>query len=274
MLLFEAPLDFDPAIWQAYQSWMPLTADPEKVTVLVCDPLGGEIGESHLRAFPNLKVLATPSTGTDHIDLEACQRVGVKVVSLLDDRPGLDTISASAEFTFKLLLDAFRLAPAQELQGKAIGLTGYGRIGKRLMHWLSAFGASARVHDPKYKGLSLPLAEVFRTCDGAVICCSLTPETRGMITGPILRSMKTNAVLVNTARGEILDEEALVWVMRERPDLRVALDVVSGETDGTANPERLKRLGAIVTPHIAGATLESRTKAARVILDLLRKELL
>jgi phosphoglycerate dehydrogenase-like enzyme len=94
-----------------------------------------------------------------------------------------------------------------------------------------------------------------------------------MITGDLLRSMKKGAILVNTARGEIIDEDALVEVMRERPDLRVAVDVLVGETTGTQNPKRLQDLGAIVTPHIAGNTFESRTKAAKIILRLLEEEL-
>jgi len=148
MLLFEAPLDFDPAVFAEYRAWMPETHDPQQVTVWVCDPLGGEIAELHLLQFKNLKVLATPSTGTDHIDAFACKRLGVKVLSLLDDRQGLETISASAEFTFKLLLDALRLLPGRELQGKKVGIVGRGRIGRRLLHWLSAFEASGFFRDP------------------------------------------------------------------------------------------------------------------------------
>ena len=88
--------------------------------------------------------------------------------------------------------------------------------------------------------------------DAVVICCSLTEETRGMITGEMLRSLPYDAALINTARGEIIREGDLLEVMDERPDLRVALDVLCGETTGTQDPEPLIRLGAIVTPHIAG----------------------
>lgn len=94
-----------------------------------------------------------------------------------------------------------------------------------------------------------------------------------MITADLLRSMKHGAALINTSRGEVIDEYALAMVMDERPDLRVAVDVLEGETTGTQNPQRLISRGAIVTPHIAGETFDSRTKAARIILNLLKKEL-
>ena len=94
-----------------------------------------------------------------------------------------------------------------------------------------------------------------------------------MITRELLMSMKHGAALINTARGEIIDENALCEVMDERPGLRVAVDVLQGEVTGTADPERLRRRGAIVTPHIAGETFDSRTKAARIILGLLKREL-
>ena len=262
MLLFEAPLDFDPALKAEYRAWMPETHDPGQVTVWVCDPLGGEIAELHLMQFQNLKVLATPSTGTDHIDAFACKRLGVKVLSLLDDRQGLETISASAEFTFKLLLDALRLLPGRELQGKQVGIVGRGRIGRRLLHWLSAFEASGFFHDPAVTA-SVPLNWLFANCDAVIICCALNEGTVGMITEDLLRSMKRGAVLVNTARAKVVVETALLSVTNERPDIRVAVDV-------TDYPEQLAARGAIVTPHIAGNTLESRTKAARIILNLLK----
>ena len=262
MLLFEAPLDFDPALKAEYRAWMPETHDPGQVTVWVCDPLGGEIAELHLLQFQNLKVLATPSTGTDHIDAFACKRLGVKVLSLLDDRQGLETISASAEFTFKLLLDALRLLPGRELQGKKVGIVGRGRIGRRLLHWLSAFEASGFFHDPAVTA-SVPLNWLFANCDAVIICCALNEGTVGMITEDLLRSMKRGAVLVNTARAKVVVETALLSVTNERPDIRVAVDV-------TDYPEQLAARGAIVTPHIAGNTFESRTKAARIILNLLK----
>lgn len=277
MLLFDPPLDFDPKVLDEYRNAFPVvfpqnTYDSEDIGIWVVDPLCRRvIDDEVLEYYTDLKILATPSTGRNHIDLEACERRGIKVLSLLDDRAGLETISASAEFTFKLLLDALRIPPAHELQGKMVGLVGHGRIGKRIQEWVHAFGGIVNwIYDPP-RWERDPLDTMFNIADAVVVCCEYNKSTHHLITGDLLRLMPEGAVLVNTARGEVIDEDELVKVMGERPDLRVAVDVLEGETTGTAQPDRLKARGAIVTPHIAGETFESRTKAARIILELLKK---
>lgn len=280
MLLFTAPMDFDPAVWDAYVEFNPaaetVALNPYAVTMAVCSPAENRfIGDEWFDAFPNLHILATASTGTNHIDLDACAARGIKVLSLLDDRDGLNTISASAEWTFKLILEGLRLKrPYHELQGRQVCCVGYGRIGGYVVDWCRAFGAAADYYDPAVTHQQQPtLVEVFEMYNVVVISCALTDETRGMITYDLLRRLRFEAVLVNTARGEIINEPDLCRFMAERPDVRVCLDVVTGEVNGTANPERLRQLGAYVTPHIAGESYESRTKAARIILELLKKEM-
>ncbi len=288
MLLFTAPLDFDPKVLEEYFVFMETQTksnvtvsnsfSAHNVTIWVCDPSANfVIDDAVLDQYPNLKILATPSTGINHIDLSACKHRGIKVLSLLDDRAGLETISASAEFTFKLLLDAFRKPPARELQGKNIGLVGYGRIGKRIAKYASAFGMNEIHYDPILSagcGAS-SLEHIFEWGNAVVICCTYDATTRGMITKDHILSMKHSAALVNTARGEIIDEQGLYEALAARPDIRFATDVVHGEVEGRAEESRakLRALGAIVSSHIAGATFDSRTKAAKIILSLLQKEL-
>lgn len=269
-LVFLAPVDFDLDVLDEYMDVFDI-GNSVDARYMVCNPLGPMLDRNFLAKYIHLEVIATPSTGTDHIDLAVCKERNIRVISLLDNRKELEKISASAEFTFKLLLDAMRMRkPYFELQGKKVGIVGYGRIGRRMEKWLKAFGATPVLYDPNIpKGMSR-LDRIFKYADAVVVSCTLNEETRNMITEDLLRSMKHEAVLVNTARGEIIDEDALVRVMRKRQDLRVALDVVSGERSGSTNAELLRSLGAIVTPHIAGNTFESRTKAAKIILDLLK----
>jgi D-3-phosphoglycerate dehydrogenase len=286
-LLFTAPMDFDPAVMRDYERLFDrvdstngafpttLSFDPcEQYRVWVCNPKASRvIDESVLRFFSNLEILATPSTGLNHIDLDDCAKRRVKVISLLDDRAGLDDISASAEFTFKLLLDALRKPPARELQGKTVGLVGsQGRIGKHVSWWVREFGAHVNGCDVP-SSMWDSIEDIFKESDAVIVCCTYDKSTHHMIGADLLRSMKQGAALVNTSRGEVIDEYALAMVMEERPDLRVAVDVLEGEVTGTQNPQRLISRGAIVTPHIAGETFDSRTKAARIILNLLKKEL-
>lgn len=274
MLRLDLPFDFDRAVLAEFAQFEPAAE------TLVCSPASGRhYNAEFLGKHPGLRVIATASTGTNHIDLDACAARGIKVLSLLDDRDGLNTISASAEWTFKLILEGLRLKkPYHELQGRTVGLVGYGRIGMNIRDWCMAFKLRARSHikvyDP-HKDIYKPesLEGIFDKCNVVVICCALTDETRGMITYDLLRRLPPDAVLVNTARGEVINEADLCRFMAARPDVRVCLDVVTGEVDGTANPTRLRQLGAYVTDHIAGETYESRTKAARIILGLLKKEM-
>jgi lactate dehydrogenase-like 2-hydroxyacid dehydrogenase len=286
MLLFSAPRDFDETVLHAFPfhylfrevldaAWQaPARELRRQVTAIVCSPAEYRYyDQAELECYPNLRYLATASTGTNHIDLAACDRRGVQVLSLTDDRPGLATISASAEWTFKLILEGLRLKkPYHELQGRRVGFVGFGRIGHMVADWCKAFGAKRGVSYDPYTVNSSNLWSTFSESDVVVVCCTLNDETRGLVNARLLRRLPADAVLVNTARGEVIDADALERVMPERPDLRVCVDVVHGEVTGTADAsrERLRALGAYVTPHIAGETYESRTKAARIILGLLK----
>lgn len=250
-----------------------------------------------LERFPNLRVIATPSTGTNHIDREACAIRGVAVYGLLDDRPALDRISASAEFTFLLLLNALRRLDValeharsgswrhaeselrgHELDGKTVGLVGFGRIGRRLARWCAAFGATASFYDPYADGEIEPesrvdtLEALFERSEIVVVCCALTDETRGFIDGDLLRLLPNDGVVINSSRGEILDERSVAEVLRERAELVFATDVISGEVRNEHEDSELMKLfregRIVVTPHVAGVTVESQTKAARAAAEL------
>ena len=307
--LFSAPFSFLPdEVRTRYQQvvdttfreiWDLSELEPdENLTAWVMNPGQRFIIDSCvLDQYPNLRVLVTPSTGTNHIDKDICAQRGIPVFGLLDDKEGLNTISASAEFTFLLLLNTLRrldiaiqevsagrwrhredILRGNELSGKKVGLVGYGRIGKRMARWCTSFDAHVNYYDPYVDDDRHPqssLEEIFRQSDCVCICPTLTPETKGMINKPLLSSLKENACLVNTSRGEVVDEADLVEVLRERPDLRVGLDVIPGEVTNThlASPliDLHKQGRIVISPHIAGATVESQSKAALCALGLLER---
>jgi phosphoglycerate dehydrogenase-like enzyme len=306
--LFSAPFSFLGGVRDEYASFMPtefreiwtreaVTPDAE-VTVWAPNPGQSFIVDDQvLPAFPNLKVVATPSTGSNHIDRAACARRGVAVYSLLDNREGLNRITASAEFTFLLLLNALRrldrgiievtegrwrdredFLRGHELADKHVGLVGYGRIGHKLSRWSQAFDATVSYYDPYVPEDGIPawpIARIFAESDVVAVCCQLNDETRGMIGRALLDRLKPGATFVNSSRGEVIDEAALAAVLAERPDLRVAVDVLSGEVRGEALKSPLvpfHRSGQIViAPHIAGAAIESQSKAAAATLEILRR---
>lgn len=304
--LFSAPVDFAPELRDEYQAVVPITFHqvwdredlPTESDATAWLPNPGQnftVDEAVLDRFPNLEVIITPSTGTNHIDLEAAEARRVEVLSLLDDREGLNRIAASGEFTFLLTLNTLRrldvaahevetrrwrrredLLRGRELQGKRVGLVGMGRIGRRMTRYCQAFGAEVVYHDPYVDAddlKHLPLPDLFGTCEVVCVCCSLTDETRGMVDRSLMERLPEGSALVNTSRGEVLVEEDLAELLDERPDLRVGLDVLAGETHDTHLDSPLleyhdeRRI--VVTPHVAGATVESQSKAARIALGLL-----
>ena len=288
-----------PTIFREIWTRNEIIPDPS-ITAWVMNP--GQnfiIDDAILEEYPSLKVLVTPSTGSNHIDRKACGRRALPVYSLLDDREGLSRIAASAEFTFALLLNVMRrpdlgseevlerrwrsrehVVRGHELSGRLVGLIGFGRIGRRMARYCQAFDAQVVYHDPYVAEVALPawrLEAIFERCDAVCLCCSLTEETRGMINGNLLARLKPDAALVNTSRGEVIVEEDLVTVLEQRADLRVGLDVLSGETSNLHHASPLlpwhDRGRIVITPHMAGATVESQRKAAVVALNLLRRHL-
>jgi len=256
----------------------------------VVNPLLPVRGVDMLR-FPKLKVVATPSTGTNHIAMGFCKKHGIDVLCLLDDRRALEEIRASSEFAFLLILAALRnferaltevrqgrwlehrnLLRGQELYGKTVGAIGKGRIGTNVLKWCHAFGAKIFWHDPRVP-YSKPLEWIFKNCDIVLVSCTLSDETRGMIRGEHIEMMKKDGILVNVARGEIIDEPSVAAALIRRPSVRVATDVLGGEVSGRhlASPLLKMPNRVIVTPHIAGATIESEEKAANIVVGLLHK---
>lgn len=259
---------------------------PKLVKRLVIDPLS-RFGKEEIATYPGLRAIATPSTGRDHIDLDACDLAGIEVYGLTDDREALEEIRASSEFTFlailmglrridRLIGSTARREPGRELYGKRVGIVGMGRNGSNVARWCKAFDATVWYYDPYVDApvfRALSLEELFAECNIIVITCSLTEETTGMIDRPLLESMPENAILVNTSRGAVIDEYDLVDVLRERPDLTAVLDVLTGELNGTARTSPLWFLNnVILTPHIAGHTVESIAKAHAIAERLLYTE--
>lgn len=310
-IMFSAPCNFMPS--DLFQGWpfdvnareiwhnKELHPDPAAVGWITNTGWSFRLGSEQLHLFPKLKVVITPSTGSDHIDKDALKSSGILFRSLLDNREGLENIAASAEHAFLLLLNSLRRLPfatdavnnrkwrrdmedelrGHELQGRTVGLVGFGRIGRRLAKYCNAFGANCCYYDPFVPPLpgSIPqmksLELLFKNSDSIVICCTLNEQTTGMISGSLLNHLKPGATLVNISRGEIIDEVALCDILRARSDIQVSLDVLNGESCGAQFESPLIDLvdqnHLVITPHIGGSTYESQTKSARIVLSMMAK---
>jgi glyoxylate reductase len=234
-------------------------------------------------AGPSLKVVANVAVGYDNIDVPACRERGVIATNTPDV-----LVDATADLTLALLLNVTRrLVEGDQLlrrrdpwtwslgfmlgtglQGKRLGLIGYGRIAKAVSLRAKAFGMTV-VHMSRTGGL--PLDELLGTSDVVSLHCPLTPETHHLIDARALQHMKPTAYLVNTARGPVVDEVALADALESGTIAGAALDVFEYE------PQVQERLltsdRVVLTPHLGSATTETRTAmavlAARNVADVL-----
>ena len=218
--------------------------------------------------------------GVDNVDLKAAEEHGVIVARV----PGWREREAVAEHTVALLLSALRMIPqayfavkqgrwsdrakfiGKELNNMTVGIVGLGNIGSRVAEILSkGFGAKIIVYDPyipkdKVEKLGYKyvrsLKELFSVCDAVSLHAVLTPETYHMINREILSEAKKGIIIINTARGELIDGEALTEAIEKGIVAAVAMDVVEGEPIDSSHPF-LRYKNIIITPHIAAYTWEA-----------------
>jgi D-3-phosphoglycerate dehydrogenase len=235
-------------------------------------------------AAPTLRIVASPTTGLDHIDLDEAARRGIQVLSLRGEHEFLKDVRATAELTIGLMLALLRRIPAatrdveaghwnrdafkgNEIRGKTIGIVGYGRLGKLVARYLAAFGANLVASDPNVGSNDdqvqmLPLQELLRLADIVTVHVSFSDDTRGLIDIHALSSMKPGALLINTSRGALIDSNALLSSLADGHLGGAALDVLTGESAlGVAHLPLVEYArdhdNLLITPHIGGCTHES-----------------
>jgi D-3-phosphoglycerate dehydrogenase len=262
--------------------------------------LGHQIDAEILAAGPTLRVIGSPTTGTDHIDLEAAAARGIRVLCLRGETELLSSIRATPEHTWALLLALVRKLPAAaaagrtgawdrdafrgtELAGKRLGIFGFGRVGRIVATFGTAFQMSVSAYDTTSTGapgvtMVASLPELLERSDVLLVHVPLDATTEGAIGAAELARLPPGAVLVNTARGSIVDEDALVGALQRGHLAGAAVDVLDGERGPgglSASPllqyasEHADR--AIVTPHIAGATWESMHRTEVFLAERLRE---
>lgn len=236
-----------------------------------------------LDAASKLKLICLAATGTNNVNLEACKARGIAVCNI----QAYCTASV-AQHVFALILaltinipgyrallrdDAWKESPQfclldfpiRELAGKTLGIVGYGELGKATARIAEAFGMKVIIADrpntPHREG-RVPLAKLLATADIVSLHCPLTADTRGMIDAAALARMKPDALLINTARGALVDEAALADALRKGVIGGAGIDVLSKEPPVDGNPLLADDIpNLIVTPHIAWAAREARQRA-------------
>lgn len=260
----------------AYEEIAPRIGDAEFVFLNKC-----RMDEQILSQCPNLKWVGIIATGTDNLDLEACRRHGVSVANV----PGYSTYSV-AQMTFSLLLaicqcaerydravkdgfwqlgipQSYGLLPQMELYGKTFGVYGYGSIGRQSARIAKAFGmrvlVCTRTVRPEYAADGVEFVDfdtLLRQSDVLSLHCPATPQTRGLISAEALQKMKRRAILLNTARGALVDEAAVTEALHTGQLGFYGADAFATEPLPTDSPLR-REPHALLTPHIAWTTKEA-----------------
>ena len=233
-------------------------------------------------AGPQLRIVANYAVGLDNVDLDATRARGVVV----SNTPGVLT-NATAEHAIALVLsllrrigegdrslrrgDAWEWGPdfmvGESLEGKEVLVVGPGRIGRRVAELVVAHGARAT-----FAGRDDDVLDLVSRVDVVTLHCPLTPETRHLVDAAVLDAMKPTSVLVNTARGAVVDESALVAALEQGSIAGAALDVF--EHEPAVSGELLAMENVVLTPHVASATRETRLAMGMLVVSALRAVLL
>ncbi len=265
--------------------------------------LAYKIDASWMDKMPNLKVIATPTTGLNHVDVAEAKKRGIKVICLRGRTSFLKYIPSTAEKTMALLMASVRKLPwafdhvraggwdrnlfkGNQLLGKTLGILGFGRLGKIVAKYAKVFGMSVIAHDPhlapkvftRHGVKRLSMEDLFKKSDIVSVHAALTEETTNLVKEKHFRMMRRTAHLVNTARGEILDEKALLKALKNKWLAGAALDVVWNESgDGShlkGNPlltYAKQNSNLLIVPHLGGATYEAMQVTEDFIADLVKK---
>ena len=245
-----------------------------------------KVTEELLTHAPKLKIVARAGVGLDNVDKPACEKRKIKVINT----PGASS-NGVAELAIGMMFSISRKIPkadrgmregkwlkkeltGTEIEGKTLGIVGLGRIGGLLAIKAHGLGMSILFYDPKSGsaalGKSVNLDELFASSDFISLHVPLVPETKGMINTATIGKMKKNAVIINTARGGLIDEEALYSALKEGKIAGACLDVYLQEPYAG----KLCELDNVVlTPHIAGSTAESQMRIGLELVQKLKEEM-
>jgi len=256
------------------------------------------IGKDLLDAAKRLKVICTASTGTNHIDMSYAKKLCLPIISLTEERDVINRISSTAELAFSLTLASLRHVVrsykavqrgewdyekfiGRQMNYLTVGTIGYGRLGAMYSNYCKAFDSRVLVYDPYKKVDDQGIEQVssleclLKESDVVAIHVHVTEETKDMINKSSFDMMKPSVVIVNTARGDIVNELDLINFLKANPDARMATDVLANEvTNKKNNPllkYSLKSDQIIITPHIGGMCIEAQEIAYGHAASLLDK---
>lgn len=285
--------------WDEFQQLAPIEVHERTPADLIVERSAGAeilltnktpLTAESLKELRELRYIGVLATGYNIVDVEAARQQGITVSNI----PTYGTASV-AQHTFALILElalhvglhsdtaraewpasrdwSFWKTPLIELEGKTLGIIGYGRIGKRVAELGRAFGMKILAHARHMTGSPgherdrwAPIDELLSESDVVSLHCPLVPETQGMINADRLQLMKRSAFLINTSRGPLIVEQDLADALNAGTIAGAGVDVLSEEPPRADNP-LLSAKNCLVTPHMAWATKEARARLMRLAAE-------
>lgn len=256
------------------------------------------IGNDLLKYANNLKIICTASTGTNHLDIDLIRKKKIKIISLTKDLNIIKKIPSTAELAFALTLCALRnILPAvsstkknqwdylpyvgNQLKDKLVGVIGLGRLGSMYAKYCKAFGSKVFYYDPNilnknYKKVR-NIDYLFKKCQIISLHIHIDKKTLHLVNKKKLALVKKNLILVNTSRGEIINENHLISFLKKNKKAKFASDVLSNEIISNKSRNKLlnyakKNKNIIITPHIGGMTIEAQSIAYNRVVDRLKNK--
>lgn len=293
-ILITEPENYSPIAIRLYQKlghvWFgraPVGREQE-VNILVVR-LSFFLDEAYLSAYPNLKAIVTPTTGLTHIHLDFCKKNHIKIFSLAQCREAIEKITSTSELTLGLLISLLRGIPkahnavvnccewnrdafrSRQLSSLTLGIVGLGRIGGHLASYAHALGMRVQAFDPyqpdkRFEKLNVrrqSMEALLPTSDVLSIHANLTPDNHKLIGEGEISLLPAHALVINTARGALLDERAAANALRGGGIGGVAVDVLSEEhtaasiIDSPLVCAARDGLNVVITPHIGGCTTDA-----------------
>ncbi len=277
----------------------------KKLAEILVVRLALTVDKELIDSMPRLKIIATSTTGLNHIDTEYAKQKNIKIISLRGETSFLEKIPSTAEETFGLLLALARNLSwafedvklgnwntnqwaGHQLADKTIGLLGFGRLGKIVANYARAFRMRVIACDPyvdkkimqKMGAKKVSMDEVFKNADFVSLHVLLTDDTHNLVKEKHLKLMRPAAYLINTARGELIENGALEKALKNKWIAGAAIDVMwdergdGGHLKNNALVEYAKKnQNLLIVPHIGGTTFEAMAVTQDFIAELVKKHL-
>ena len=238
--------------------------------------------DKELLGGTKVTLINTCSTGMYHIDVDYCNDNNIKIYSLTKDMDLINDLPSTSELAFGLMMSLLRKIPqgknhvskynwdytqfmGRQIKDLKIGIIGYGRLGKMMGRYCKAFDAKILIYDPYVNVPQISLEQMFQECDVISLHVHVTDETKYMINKDLFGYIKKDCYIINTSRGEIVNENDIVEGLKSKTITGYGTDVIEHEFDLLFLSPIIKAMNEgeniIITPHVGGMTVEGQTKA-------------